>query len=185
VEFKRLAMRIHEPGVGDTLRKLVAESVNRDHSADDAELLCETFKEMDSVVVGEVIAVGLERLGMLLSKMVSDIGDGEREEVDTAVDMVLRIMCSVGVDAAVSDQASLLARHRLLDLLGAALQSVGNDMSDGQGDAVGHGTILRTVTKLLRFVLGLNIPDNAGITAPRPDFVQLVVALLRVLFVSH
>lgn len=58
VEFKRLAMRIennNEPAEAkDTLRRLVQSSLDRDISADDADLLCETFRGIEPMVMQEV-----------------------------------------------------------------------------------------------------------------------------------
>ena len=58
VEFKRLAMRIRSgEAVEDahqTLKHLVLEILDRESSADDTDLLCETFSGLDTLVAHEV-----------------------------------------------------------------------------------------------------------------------------------
>ena len=58
VEFKRLAMRIRSgEAVEDAyraLKHLVHETLDRETSADDTDLLCETFAGLDSLVAHEV-----------------------------------------------------------------------------------------------------------------------------------
>jgi mediator of RNA polymerase II transcription subunit 12 len=180
VEFKRLAIRINEVGVRETLKKLVEESINREHSADGVELLCETFKGIDSVAIGEIVSVGLDRLGTLLEKRMEGNED-EGAEVDLGVEMVLRILCSVGMEQPMADHGVLSARYRLLERIGRMLQSVGEQM--GTEDKHKGELVLETTMKALKYVLGLKV-DTTGITAPRPDFVRLVVALLRISIVS-
>lgn len=58
LEFKRLAVQI-ETGEGvaetrQTLSQLVQATLNREASADDTELLSETFRGLDTVVAYEV-----------------------------------------------------------------------------------------------------------------------------------
>jgi mediator of RNA polymerase II transcription subunit 12 len=190
VEFKRLAIRLHEPGARDTLRQLVGESMHREHSADDAELLCETFKGIDAAVVGEIVAVGLDRLGVLLGRMMQDdaeaeAGTGEQgiREADKAMDAVLRIVCSAGTEGLGGDATVSAARHRMLDLIGTVLCAVGEQLGSAD-DAQQAGILLGAALKALRFTLGLNVLETTAITAPKPDFVKLIVALLRVLTVS-
>lgn len=58
VQFKALAGRIESgdrPGEAkETLSVLVRQSLERDTSADDADLLCESFRGIEPVVIQEV-----------------------------------------------------------------------------------------------------------------------------------
>lgn len=58
VEFKRLATRIEtneEPvEARESLRKLIQQSLNADMSADEADLLCETFRGIEALALQEV-----------------------------------------------------------------------------------------------------------------------------------
>lgn len=58
VEFKRLATRIEnndEPvEARESLRKLIQQSLSADMSADEADLLCETFRGIEALALQEV-----------------------------------------------------------------------------------------------------------------------------------
>jgi mediator of RNA polymerase II transcription subunit 12 len=173
VEIKRLVARIDESGIRDTLRKLLQDSVHRDITADDADLLCETFRSIDPIVIPEILATGLDRLAALLARLMEE--DTE-QDADKQIDLVLRIICSSGADMTISENGVLAARYRLLEVIIASLQASEANEIDGQ--------LLRSSLKLLRFVLNLNVVESQMITAARPDYAKLIVALLRISTVS-
>ena len=58
VEFKRLAMQIQAdlkaPDARETLKRLVQSSLDREMTADDADLLCEAVRGIERVIAQEV-----------------------------------------------------------------------------------------------------------------------------------
>lgn len=195
VEFKRLALRIEN---GDnaaeakqTLNRLVHATLDREATADDTDLLCEAFRGIEHVAAQEIIAVGLERLTLFLSQILSAESPDTLPTLVSSVDLMLRVLDSAMSTPSASgttDLSVLAARHGLLDLASVALQSIERQMiSDDEGNLPDGvvpprpGEVLAVIIKMLKFVLGLPIADNASPVAPRPDFGRLASCFLRVI----
>ncbi|WVR04690.1 hypothetical protein IAU60_001701 [Kwoniella sp. DSM 27419] len=183
VEFKGLASRIANgedvAEARQTLNRLVHATLDRETTADDTDLLCEAFGGMDTVVTQE--AIGTDTQDHL-------------EALVKSIDQVLRILHSTYRQPAalVSDHALLGARHRLLDLLGVALQSIERRMSSEVDLLIHHelsppqpGDLLKVVFSLLRFSLGVLTTDSSSPTTPKPNFPNLAVSFFKVILTAH
>jgi mediator of RNA polymerase II transcription subunit 12 len=107
------------------------------------------------------------------------------------MDLVLRIITSsTGAPESIDlGNGATGARHRLLDVIAVALQSVERQLSDEEVHVLGDleplqpGSLLRVVLKLLKFTLGLGRSEANMLTTPRADFGKLAMSFLRVLAV--
>lgn len=189
VEFKRLTMRIahnDEPQEArQILSRLVRSSLDREASTDDMDLLVEAFRGADSVVAQEILSVGLDRLGVLLSQLLSAESQHEVEESARAVDMVLRVINSAGKQEKL-EPATAAARDRLLNLLSVAFQSLERQMTPEEDVQILLGTtpiqpgdMLKVVLKLLRFTLSIPATEVVVPVSPKPDYALLTVAFLH------
>ena len=202
VEFKRLANRINNalgPEATEAkgqLRQLIGDSLNKGTSADEADLLCETFRSIDTVVQVEVLIVGVDTLVGLLRQV--EVAES-RDEVARAVKgigFVQRIIDAAGSAAASTDNAVQSAKLRLLDALASGFASVERHLGDadklplpaGMAHAAPEpGIALKVLLDLLKFVLGLGVQEHAPIVAiqrPVPEYSRVVASLLKVLIVS-
>ena len=196
VEFKRLAMRIEADEEADearaTLHQLVRSTLDRELSADDADLLCEAFRGIECVVVHEICAVGFDRLSALLSQMIGAENQSSLEMSAQSVDLMLRILngATVAVQPGSADHTLSSARHGLVELISVAIQSVERQLNEDNPpllDGVvppSPGSLFATVVKMLKFVLGLDFGNGVTTTAPQPDFARLAGSFLRVISVS-
>lgn len=189
VEFKRLTMRIANNDdpveARQQLSRLVRSSLDRDANPDDMDLLMEAFRGADSVVAQEILSVGLDRLGVLLSQLLSAEDQHQVETTELSVNLMLRVMGSVGKQDKI-DAPTAVARDRLLGLLGVGFQSlerrvVGEDdvqLLAGAKPAE-PGEVLKVALKLLRFALA--VPNQEMITPsqPKPDYAGLAVSYLH------
>ncbi|WRT64690.1 uncharacterized protein IL334_001624 [Kwoniella shivajii] len=90
-----------------------------------------------------------------------------------------------------SDNSVLASRHKLLDLLAVALQSIDRQMSDS--DLVLHqdlspprpGILMQVVTILLKFTLGIMTTESTSPTMPKPNFPNLAVSYFKVMLSCH
>nr|XP_018265377.1 uncharacterized protein I303_01743 [Kwoniella dejecticola CBS 10117]OBR87535.1 hypothetical protein I303_01743 [Kwoniella dejecticola CBS 10117] len=195
-DFKGLANRIINPenNAEDALQarhilnRQVIATLDRAATADDTDLLCEAFRGMDSIVTQEILVVGIDRLSSLLSQAIGAENQHHLEDSIKSIEQILRILHSTfNTSDSLSDSSILNARHKLLDLLTVALQSIDRGLSDT--DLVIHhdisppqpGDLLRVVLTLLRFVLGLSVIDNASPTAPKPNFPNLAVWFFKIM----
>jgi mediator of RNA polymerase II transcription subunit 12 len=108
------------------------------------------------------------------------------------MDLVLRIITSSTGAPELIDLGNgpTAARHRLLDVISLALQSVERQLSsDEEVHVLGDleppqpGCLLRIVLKLLKFALGLGRSEANMLTTPRADFGKLATSFLRVISV--
>jgi len=106
------------------------------------------------------------------------------------MDLVLRIITSsTGAPESIDlGNGATGARHRLLDVISVALQSVERQLSDEEVPILSEppqaGSLLRVVLKLLKFTLGLGRSEANMLTTPRADFGKLSTSFLRVVSVS-
>ncbi|ORY23991.1 hypothetical protein BCR39DRAFT_548068 [Naematelia encephala] len=195
VEFKRLAMRIdhgeNATEARQTLNQLVHITLDRDISADDADLLCETFRGIEPIAAQEIFSVGLERLATLLGPIIEAEQQSHLEPLARSLDLMLRILSSGRDDKPVHvDQATFAARHRLIDLISIAMQAVERlvsadadlELPDGISPPQ-PGELLSVILKVLKFILGMPIMEQPGPAAPRPDFARLTASYFKVLTV--
>ena len=198
VEFKRLAIQIENGEDSNqarqTLKELVHTTLDRDSTADDTDLLCETFRGIESVAAQEILAVGMERLTGLLSQMINAESQATLEQLSKSTDLMLRVLDSASTSLANEpcDLAVLAARHGLLDLISLALQSVERQLTSDEGEPLLEGVIpprpdylLTVLLNLIKFMLGLNIVEPTSLVTPRPDFGRLSGSFLRVLLAVH
>jgi mediator of RNA polymerase II transcription subunit 12 len=141
----------------------------------------------------QIFAAGLDKLAALLSQV---IGADDQEQVSStgrSIDLVLRILDSTGQnpDFILSDNSVLGARHRLIDLISVALQSIERQLSSDEEALIlpeltppEPVDALKIVMKLLRFTLGLAVHDVQPLVTPKPDFKRLASSFLRVMAVS-
>lgn len=195
VEFKRLTMRIsnnEEPlEARKQLSVIVKQSIDREATPDDMDLLVEAFRGADSVVAQEILGVGLERLGDLLRRLLGAEDQHLVEANASAVDLVLRVISSIGRQDRL-EAAAVAARDRLFNLLTDAFQSLERHVS-AEDDVhmlpgatpAEPGEILKVVLNLLRFVLSIPSAEVHVPSSPKPDFSALVVAFLRLGVVSR
>lgn len=210
VEFKRLALVIenaedptvnvgsdarkrHEEAVGarQTLSRLVQETFDRNATADDMDLICEAFRGIEPIVIQEILVAGLDRLTALLSQVVGADHQFQLEHASAAIDLVLTILSSSTgpIDKLKVENNVLHARHRLLDMVSVALQSVERQFASRNEQSHVIEAIapprfedaFKVTVKLLKYALGINA-DRPGVNAsPGPDFARLAVAFLRVI----
>ncbi|BEJ12006.1 hypothetical protein CspHIS471_0204660 [Cutaneotrichosporon sp. HIS471] len=189
VEFKRLTMRIannEEPHEArKQLSQIVKQSLDREATPDDMDLLVEAFRGADSVVAQEILGVGLERLGDLLRRLLAAEDQYHVEEAASAVDLVLRAISSIGRQEKL-EAAAAVARDRLFNLLTDAFQSLERHVSNEDdvhmlpgATPPEPGEIIKVVLNLLRFVLSIPSTEVHVPSSPKPDFSSLVVALLH------
>lgn len=189
VEFKRLTMRIannDDPqDARQVLSRLVRSSLDREATTDDMDLLVEAFRGADSVVAQEILSVGLDRIAVLLSQLLSAETQHEVEESARAVDMVLRVISSAGRQERL-DPATAAARDRLFNLLSVAFQSIERQMTPDEDEQILLGTkpiqpgdMLQVVLQLLRFTLSIPSTEVLIPASPKPDYSQLAVAFLH------
>jgi hypothetical protein len=107
------------------------------------------------------------------------------DATDKMMDLVLRIITSsTGAPESIDlGNGATSARHRLLDVISVAFQSVERQF-DEVTEAPSPGSVLRVVLKLLKFTLGLGRSEANMLTTPRADFGKLAMSFLRVLSVS-
>ncbi|WVQ83134.1 hypothetical protein IAT38_005272 [Cryptococcus sp. DSM 104549] len=194
VEFKGLAMRIaNQQDVADarqTLNRLVHATLDRETTADDTDLLCETFRGMDAVVTQELLAAGLDRLANLLGQAIGAETQHQLETTIRSIEQLLRILDSTNHTPSqpTSDNAVLGGRHKLLDLIALALQSVERHMPVDVELPLHHeqvvappqpGYLMKTVMGLLRFALGVATADVLSLTMPKPNFAHLAVCFFK------
>nr|KIR49643.1 hypothetical protein I312_00731 [Cryptococcus bacillisporus CA1280] len=200
VEFKALTMRIAEgqnvAEAKQTLNQLVHATLDRETTADDTDLLCEVFRGVDSMVTQEILAAGLERLATLLGHAIAAESQQQLETNIKSIDQLLRILDSMNnmPSQSVTEASVLNARHKLLDLLALALQTVERNLSttrDGSELLLPPGIsppqpshLLKAVMGLLKFTLGSVGSENGSLTAPKPNFPHLAVCFLKVIFAS-
>ena len=214
VEFKRLALVIenaedptfnvgidarkrHEEAstARQTLSRLVQETFDRNATADDMDLICEAFRGIEPIVIQEILVAGLDRLTALLSQVVGAEHQSQLEHAGAAIDLVLTILSnSTGpVDKLKVENNVLHARHRLLDMVSVALQSIERQITsrnEQSHDIEGvtpprFEDAFKVAVKLLKYSLGIGASDSpASNTSPGPDFARLSVAFLRVVVVS-
>ncbi|BEI81318.1 hypothetical protein CcaverHIS002_0204780 [Cutaneotrichosporon cavernicola] len=189
VEFKRLTMRIannEEPHEArKQLSQIVKQSLDREATPDDMDLLVEAFRGADSVVAQEILGVGLERLGDLLQRLLAAEDQHHVEEAASAVDLVLRVISSIGRQEKL-EAAAAVARDRLFNLLTDAFQSLERHVSNEDdvhmlpgATPPEPGEIIKVVLNLLRFVLSIPSTEVHVPSSPKPDFSSLVVAFLH------
>lgn len=194
VEFKRLTMRItnnDEPvEARQQIARIVRSSLDREASPDDMDLLVEAFRGADSVVAQEILSVGLDRLSVLLSQLLSAENQHQVEDTAAAVDQVLRVIRSAGRQERL-EVATAAARDRLFNLLTVAFQSIERQVTSEDdvqllpgAKPAEPGSVLQVVFKLLRFALALPSQDTIVTAAPRPDYAQLDTAFLHLAVVS-
>nr|XP_019008399.1 uncharacterized protein I206_06958 [Kwoniella pini CBS 10737]OCF47180.1 hypothetical protein I206_06958 [Kwoniella pini CBS 10737] len=174
------------------LNKQILATLDRAVTADDTDLLCESFRGMDTVVTQEILVVGIDRLSNLLSQAIGSENQHHLEESIRSIEQILRILHSTyNTPQCIADAAILNARHRLLDLLTVALQSIDRGLSDTELEIHQDisppqpGDLLRIVMTLLRFVLGLSVIDNGSPTAPKPNFPNLAIWFFKVMLTCH
>ncbi|WVO18867.1 uncharacterized protein IAS62_000139 [Cryptococcus decagattii] len=200
VEFKALTMRIAEgqnvAEAKQTLNQLVHATLDRETTADDTDLLCEVFRGVDSMVTQEILAAGLERLATLLGHAIAAESQQQLETNIKSIDQLLRILDSMNnlPSQSVTEASVLNARHKLLDLLALALQTVERNLSttrDGSDLLLPSGIsppqpshLLKAVMGLLKFTLGSVGSENGSLTAPKPNFPHLAVCFLKAIFAS-
>ncbi|TXT13184.1 hypothetical protein VHUM_01585 [Vanrija humicola] len=189
VEFKRLTMRIannEEPvEARQALSRLVRSSLDREASTDDVDLLVEAFRGADLVVAQEILSVGLDRLGVLLSHLLSAEDQHTVEKTALAIDLVLRVIGSATRQERL-DPTTTAARDRLFSLLTVAFQSLERRISPEEemqllpgAKPADPGDVLKVVLRLLRFVLAVPPAETQLPTAPKPDYAALAVAVLH------
>ncbi|ORX33960.1 hypothetical protein BD324DRAFT_186207 [Kockovaella imperatae] len=192
VDFKRLAMRINSDGdtseAKTTLSQLVRSNLDRDMSADDADLLCEAIRGIERVVAQEIISFGIERLGALLAQVIDADSQAQTDHPCKSIDLLLRVLDSASRTSPLpwGDHAILTARHALLDLISVALQSIERQFASDESELPGDdppksSELLHVAFRLLRFSLGLPIVESPNPTLPRPDFGRLATAFARLL----
>jgi mediator of RNA polymerase II transcription subunit 12 len=197
VEFKRLTMRITNNDdpveARQLLARLVRSSLDREASPDDMDLLVEAFRGADTVVAQEILSVGLDRLGVLLSQLLSAEDQHQVEATALRVDLVLRVIGSVGRQDK-TEPAPAAARDRLLNLLTITFQSIERRVTSEDelqllpgAKPAESGDILKVAIKLLRFVLRVppaegNVPLQPA--QGKPDYAVLVTAFLHLSVVS-
>lgn len=198
VEFKALTMRIAEgqnvAEAKQTLNQLVHATLDRETTADDTDLLCEVFKGVDSMVTQEILAAGMERLATLLGHAIAAESQQQLETHIKSIDQLLRILDSMNnlPSQSVTEPSVLNARHKLLDLLALALQTVERNLSttrDGSDLLLPPGIsppqpshLLKAVMGLLKFTLGSVVSESVSLTAPKPNFPHLAVCFLKAIF---
>ncbi|OXL06191.1 hypothetical protein C348_05673 [Cryptococcus neoformans Gb118] len=198
VEFKALTMRIAEgqnvAEAKQTLNQLVHATLDRETTADDTDLLCEVFKGVDSMVTQEILAAGMERLATLLGHAIAAESQQQLETNIKSIDQLLRILDSMNnlPSQSVTEASVLNARHKLLDLLALALQTVERNLSttrDGSDLLLPPGIsppqpshLLKAVMGLLKFALGSVVSESVSLTAPKPNFPHLAVCFLKAIF---
>lgn len=112
------------------------------------------------------------------------------DATDKMMDLVLRIITSsTGAPESIDlETGATSARHRLLDVISVALQSVERQLLDEEVPVLSEppqpGSLLRVVLKLLKFTLGLGRSEANMLTTPRADFGKLVTSFLRAVSVS-
>lgn len=211
VEFKRLANQINNSAgapaasARDQLRTLIGDSLNKQTSVDDADLLCETFRGIDTVVKIEILVVGLDLLGGLLRQIEAADQKEDVARAERGVGFVLRVIDAAGSAATSTDSTVQAAKLRLIDALASGFTAVGrliretDDTSlppDVMQTAPEPGVALRVLLELLRFTLGLGVQEhgpvvvglgglaNLGVLQRQgQEFVRLVTAILRILLV--
>jgi mediator of RNA polymerase II transcription subunit 12 len=194
VEFKRLAMRIENGEEPDqarqTLKELVHATLDRDASADDTDLLCETFRGIEPVAAQEIVAVGMERLTVLLSQMLGAENQAGLDSLGKTTDLMLRVLdsASMAPTAATAEHSVLAARHGLLDLISVALQAIERQLTSDDEEPLLEGVVtpkpedlFAIVLKLLKFTLGLLVAEPSMPAQPRPDFGRLASSFFRVI----
>lgn len=143
----------------------------------------------------KILAVGIDRLGALLSSVIS----AEDQEIVTVshktIDLVLRILSSptqIEFTDQTAMQSLLAARHRLIDLISVALQAIERQVAgedevpdEQQHAASDPAESLSIAIKLLKFILGLPIVEPSSAITPRPDMARLAASFLRVATVSQ
>lgn len=209
VEFKRLATRINNSlgaeaaEAKEQLRALIGDSLNRRTSVDDADLLCETFRGIDTVVKVEILVVGIDTLTGLLRQIEGAENKDEVSRAEKGIGFVLRIIDAAGSAASI-DNAVQSAKLRLLDALTAGLTAVERNVRDAEHlplpasvaqTAPEPGVALRVLLELIKFALGMGSQEGGGVgmgmgglgllQRPGQEYARLVAALFRVLIVSH
>jgi mediator of RNA polymerase II transcription subunit 12 len=121
--------------------------------------------------------------------MLSAESQQQLDATDKMMDLVLRIITSSTgapeyINLAVGATA---ARHRLLDVIAVALQTVERQLtSDEEVHVLADleppqaGSLFRIILKLLKFTLGLGKSEANMLTTPRADFGKLAMSFLRV-----
>jgi mediator of RNA polymerase II transcription subunit 12 len=131
-------------------------------------------------------------LSNLLGQMLSAESQQQLDATDKMMDLVLRIITSsTGAPESIDlGNGPTAARHRLLDVISLALQSVERQLSSdeevhvlGDLEPPQSGSLLRIVLKLLKFTLGLGRSEVNMLTTPRADFGKLAMSFLRVVSV--
>nr|XP_019005040.1 uncharacterized protein I203_01884 [Kwoniella mangroviensis CBS 8507]OCF68501.1 hypothetical protein I203_01884 [Kwoniella mangroviensis CBS 8507] len=198
-DFKGLGTRINNgedvAETRQTLHRQVSATLDRAATADDTDLLCEAFRGMDSVVTQEILVAGLDRLSNLLSQAIGAETQNHLEEHVKSIQQILRILDSTFHQRSsdpINENTILSARHKLLDLLTVALQSIERQLSDN--DLVIHhdistppqpGELLKMVLDLLKFTLGLLVIESNSPTTPKPNFPNLAVGFFKVMLSCH
>ena len=138
------------------------------------------------------MSVALTRLVPLSSQAIAAEDQGQLDAAARAIKPILRLSAAV-IDTLL-DPTALSSRHRLMDLISVALQSIERTMlPDGDTalpDALTAplpGDLLNIVFGILRLVLATRVPLSAATSAsiPKPDLARLASCYLRVLAVSY
>lgn len=125
--------------------------------------------------------------------MLSAESQHQLESIDKMVDLVLRIITSsTGAPESINlGNGPTGARHRFLDVISIALQTIETQLSAneevhvlGDLEPPQPGVLLRIVLRLLKFTLGLGRSEVNMLTTPRADFGKLATSFLRVIAVS-
>ncbi|ODO08687.1 hypothetical protein L198_00420 [Cryptococcus wingfieldii CBS 7118] len=203
VEFKTLAARIKAPETTakevqearQTLNQLVQATLERETNAEDVDLLAEVFKGVDCVVTQEILAAGMDKLASLLGQAIGAETETQLEAAVKVIDQLLRLLQSTtsylstsGTPQSLLDPSIHSSRHKLLDLLALALQSVERHFSTDWEQSLPHGisppqpgTLLKVVVELLKFTLGTMAGDGSagGMGVVGPNFGHLSVCFFR------
>lgn len=138
----------------------------------------------------------MERLATLLGHAIAAESQQQLETHIKSIDQLLRILDSMNnlPSQSVTEPSVLNARHKLLDLLALALQTVERNLSttrDGSDLLLPPGIsppqpshLLKAVMGLLKFTLGSVVSESVSLTAPKPNFPHLAVCFLKAIFVS-
>ncbi|WVO16601.1 hypothetical protein L204_104280 [Cryptococcus depauperatus] len=198
LEFKALAMRIADgQEVVDakcTLSQLVHLTLDRETNRDDTDLLCEVFRGVDTTITHEIIAAGMDRLSNLLGQAIGAETQQQLEAFIDSIHQILRIVHCTSRESTqpITESSVLIARHKLLDLLAVALQTIDRHMTTGADFLLPQGIsppqpghLLAIVMALLKFVLGTDTTDNGSLTAPKPNFPHLAVCFLKAIVASE
>ena len=136
----------------------------------------------------------MQRLRTLLAQVIDAEQDHQVRTATESLEYVLRILHNTPREdlLRIADPAVSAARHGLLDLLAVSFQAIerqfilrsNEDLQLLEGlDTPSPWQIFAIALEVLKFCLGVALPEGVSPTAPKSDFVRLATTFLRLIVV--